>query len=1437
MTPKPNERAVTVSDPVGPVSDGGDLEGVIDGAPVDDVIRGHEGVVRALNFTGGAFDAVMQFGVIHALLVMRGRAPDVVTGLSAGAVNAAALAEVMQAGSDENHATPEETRARRLARFQQILDELHRAPARLIDQLIPDAYQIDTNETLRVVETPGTLEPERRARQRAMLSRTGLARLYNHVLDQRVTFGTLARAVRRLLGISAAAEVRRPWIGRWNVGRSMVRAFELYRLWILIGSEMYRLAPLATRLSPIWFEVRRTGATAGTMIFRFRRLRGAGVALSHFVLYFAGLTVWVWITVSLVLFPHQLGRLLVAAAEWARLPSLDPNLVGYGLVAAFVGGVISLALPAVREFDGSDGYEIARLLVKGAWGTVSPVLVFALMVIPTAFVVLVWISAVGPGSSDPGWALDRLYALALWLDTGPVVWLQVPAVTVAVVAGWYTARRTPGGRYLRRILDRYHIGRSIFDPYPLEQVLSQAFDPTFHGTRNMDAVVDASLEDRAEPSQPTPVPDDDCHENGRKRIECYALRKPPIRLGIGTANLENGAFVVVPPETSVVDGLMAATAAVPLFPPKTIKQDVLVDGTRVTNEPMNAALEILRDTVDNDVERILAYSVTPLPASKARLPLRADPNGEEPILDLVRTVERAIELKRFQDATLDSKLTRVVNRALDGEVKMEKVRTPVASADRTGVSREQTFVRIESIPVEAERPIDLTRRILRARKDERRRLSEETIADGCRVAMQQFVGPSVRAQDGIEGRTQRIPCWDAVKLHLGDSAGATVGLPGSSREKGPGLNDICRHCVLSRANTELPEAVTDPRHLRIEWPGEGSVDAPAWPVEEPGWRPPPEESAQKGAGTSEESIPTEVDSRVDEGGERGTWPEPRVICGKPAPGPSRPLVNLVFSGGVFRGVFQLGVLNALSELGARPDVIAGASVGSITGAMAAEALRHESNADRRSQVAKLAAVYLALDRLVLTDRLADFVRTFTVRAAEARFSIRQADRVFRQFDAPGKGRFEKDARVVLAGLERLLYVSPFEVKRFVESVRERLGHEVTNQLRGHAQEWLDRMDVGDEILGAEPLELLIHEYVLSSVPWQETTFDSFLPYGIRLLATVTNLTKGRLEIIGEPPWDRPAGERGQRAVARLDQGLLASSAFPAVFRPRWSHEVFPGDTESDQYVDGGIMDNLPLDPVAHFLWNRSQDRPRPTVAARPRVEGKPVPHLVFAGSLQVSKRTLTKDGGKHGSESWPELRKRTRQLAYNQKVAKYQAAQWTIRAIYGDHENPDVPLPTNPLLDIEVVVVKPRWLCNTFGFHPMLGFRRRKQAESIAHGCASTFLEFARLDREPYAEGFMRGWGLAGLPRYTNFEDAFRHRVPEATDSWRSSMPFGKSRSDRCWLRPDVQCPFSAQALEDSGLPRVTREALSEIHRVCGLPETHAHPKVRAAKAPPSPEP
>src|SRR5205807_2069069 len=152
--------------------------------------------------------------------------------------------------------------------------------------------------------------------------------------------------------------------------------------------------------------------------------------------------------------------------------------------------------------------------------------------------------------------------------------------------------------------------------------------------------------------------------------------------------------------------------------------------------------------------------------------------------------------------------------------------------------------------------------------------------------------------------------------------------------------------------------------------------------------------------------------------ELGEWPPVRATM----KGTERPLVSLLFGGGVFRGVFHMGVINALNEVGLYPDIVAGSSVGSIVAAMVAQVFSNPVS--QRREIAHLAATFLSIDRLVLTDRLADFVRRLTLHAAETKFSLSDLDHLFRRYSEESGANFNRRSRVVSARLERLTHVSP-----------------------------------------------------------------------------------------------------------------------------------------------------------------------------------------------------------------------------------------------------------------------------------------------------------------------------------------------------------------------------------------------------------------------------
>ena len=214
---------------------------------------------------------------------------------------------------------------------------------------------------------------------------------------------------------------------------------------------------------------------------------------------------------------------------------------------------------------------------------------------------------------------------------------------------------------------------------------------------------------------------------------------------------------------------------------------------------------------------------------------------------------------------------------------------------------------------------------------------------------------------------------------------------------------------------------------------------------------------------------------------------------------------------------------------------------------------------------------------------------------------------------------------------------------------------------------------------------------------------------------------------------------------------------------------------------------------------------------------------MFAASLEVNTpQLLYRDQWKRFQDYWPDLLSRTKELRYNTKSDIYCKAERNLRHIYNDtlrhlEGRPKRQQPTIVPMDVDIITVKPNWLCGTFGFHPMLGFRRENQARNIAHGCAATLLRFARIQKE-----YLVGWGIDDqlLPRSKSFDEA--HTNYKAT----------KVKNSDCWLRPGIPCPYAADNLHklnsslsaagrDQRIDRHTIGELSKIHTFCRQRKTH----------------
>jgi predicted acylesterase/phospholipase RssA len=1351
--------------------------------------------VRALNFASGGFDTLMQLGVIHALVVIHGRAPDVVTGLSSGALNAVALAEVLQAGEmDElefmhNRADPrapltaEELAAlqrlrllARVERLRRFIEGAQHAPERLLDAILPDAFQIEAGRPLTPLQQPQFSSDERAERAKFLSRRTGLAHLYNDALGIPVSIGAIAKIVRRMLALRAASEMT-SLVNRWTV-----RLVEGMRLWLLLGVNLINAARLLPVLLRIYLPHRRsTPGTAGALIFR-SRFWAASWRFIKFALSFV-VILSVWLAGSLVAFPvylHLLPPLLVVWLFRRR----DPV-------------VRTLTLDALQGMGG----WVATIAL---WGSLA----------------LLIMLAIEPGAMR----LERLLSgeirvLKIWLSA-----LGVLGASLVVAAAVFTEVTVNRWSYIERLLASYDLGESIFKAHALRTFLTELFDRNYYARPRMRRAVKAALEYQStgalDGSDPPP-----------KRVTvghyCSQSRLEPIHVVIAIANTQDGGLDVAPPEAPVIDAMMAATAATPWLPPVElpkrgedghVHQVLYIDGANVTREPTHALMKLLRERRHPEAATTFIYNVAPFPISKPELGEQRRPDaqtGESKrrdahYLNLVDIVWRAWRLKRFRDATLERRLTELFTMTIPPSVSGVQL----GKREPGGEHKSEHYIRAWVTPIELEYDADLNMRLATTSKDDRRRTVEETLADGCRAALQVMIPDAIRAVSPgpAVGQPRYARCSLAVQRHFESRTGVPdaitgVPLPGGDPRLGPGLSEICRRCCIKVRNVHSGAESIERQTLRLDgWQNTG----PTWP----------HEAEPAPAATRAPDSPTDPEPRFstvdpprrlalisawrrykDHTPAHQRWPK-RGPDG--TPGDQRPTVSFLFSGGVFRGVYQVGVLNALHEMGVKPDIIAGASVGSITAALIARAFSKPLRAQQQQHVAWLAGVYLGIDRMVLTDRFADFVRNITVRASETRFSIRQADRIFRKYDYPSFFGFERNVRSVMAGLERLFYISPYELNEIVRALRTRSPDEVTRRVRTVVQTFLDRYQIGAEALGAEPLQDLIEEFAIDPAPSTHDLLDDWRgDSSIQFLATATNLTHGRLEVLGEMP------ARVREEVYRI-QALLASSAFPGVFRPRWSWELSGGGGEVEQYIDGGVIDNLPIDAIAQFL-HRAAKREVGLVARTP-----PAPHLIVAASLEVSAPPYALAFTRRRfRSSWVALRARAKQLSYNNKLDMYGHVEDALRRIdtYVAKRPDKYGRVESDLVHMQLMAIKPNWLCGTFAFHPMLGFRREKQARSIAHGCASTLLQFAKSESEGMGK-HLRHWGVDArtLPRVTTWSAAFE-RLKE-------SQP--NPRNSRCWLR-DCECPFSRTYLEQHkpALPGSLVNEVARIHELCGQRESH----------------
>jgi predicted acylesterase/phospholipase RssA len=282
---------------------------------------------------------------------------------------------------------------------------------------------------------------------------------------------------------------------------------------------------------------------------------------------------------------------------------------------------------------------------------------------------------------------------------------------------------------------------------------------------------------------------------------------------------------------------------------------------------------------------------------------------------------------------------------------------------------------------------------------------------------------------------------------------------------------------------------------------------------------------------------------------------------------ARSPIAFAMSGGGSQGSFETGVLRFLyDDLGFRPAILCGSSVGSIIAAKLAEG---DDPGTGRRAIDELEAIWRGLrsnDDMWLAEPWLEKLRSQTQWAA----SLRER--------AAEHGTAGSQARVVLRMLSEVVR-NPPETDGTLDALRQALR--------------------ARSLLSSEPVRRLVEK---------DVDPERVAASGIILRIGAVGLESGELRYVTE------RGELVSRTGEPLDQppvpltdAVLASASIPLVFPPTRLND--------EHYVDGGVREILPLE---HAFNRLGAGHIFAVVASAPGVE--PIPSVADKGLLDLARR-------------------------------------------------------------------------------------------------------------------------------------------------------------------------------------------------------------------------
>ena len=276
-----------------------------------------------------------------------------------------------------------------------------------------------------------------------------------------------------------------------------------------------------------------------------------------------------------------------------------------------------------------------------------------------------------------------------------------------------------------------------------------------------------------------------------------------------------------------------------------------------------------------------------------------------------------------------------------------------------------------------------------------------------------------------------------------------------------------------------------------------------------------------------------------------------------------PRVVFLLSGGVFRGSFHIGMLGALLAINLKPDMIVGASVGTLMGAALGTMFSERSYQAAVDRLGHIALLLQQVDqRVALTKSLKSAVRDLGIRGRMVQLAPNRLRKMMLRGAVADAGLAATGAPPALMDAISTLFMISLSQTRSIAAqfVDGKIAAATYQFLEEIKKTSLEGLGIRDALLGASLLEPEVDK-ILNRWGLNLRVAQPFADARIGFFATTSNNTVERTTVLGTDL------EREKVSYAFV-KSALASSAFPAVFAARRESELYPGIGPPGHFLHG-----------------------------------------------------------------------------------------------------------------------------------------------------------------------------------------------------------------------------------------------------------------------------